>query len=119
MLGKYKKTGRGFELIEFTDGYGKKCSIQQSSAIGDEDDAFDRPGSSRLWVGINEGDPQILKTDAERLGLPLPPGEVTGWMPYPIPDEVQITTRMHLTRDQVMGLIDHLQCWLNSGYLKH
>lgn len=39
-----KYTNRGFEYLD--------CNIrlQQSSAIGDYEDSFDKPGSSFLWV---------------------------------------------------------------------
>lgn len=115
MLGECATTGRGFGRVEFNDAYGNECSLQQSSAIGDGPDAIDRPGSSFVWLGINDGKPQILKSHARDLGLALPPGEVTGWMPYPIPDEVQIWTRMHLNREQVEGLVERLQQWLATG----
>jgi hypothetical protein len=55
---KAVKSDRGFEVLEH-DGYpveGKKGPqrlAQQSSAIGDYDDSFDRPGSSFLWIGEN------------------------------------------------------------------
>lgn len=115
MLGEYKKTGRGFALVEFTDAYGYECSLQQSSAIGDDDDAMDRPGASFVWLGVDDGKPQVMKSQAKALGLTLPPGEVSGWMPYPIPEEVQISTRMHLSREQVKGLVERLQQWLATG----
>ena len=48
-----KKTSRGFEYIEFTDRNGESCSLQASSIIGGYDDALDRPGSSAVWLGLN------------------------------------------------------------------
>jgi hypothetical protein len=54
MLGNHKKTERGFAFVEFTDANGKECSLQQSSAIGDDDDAVDRPGSSFVWLGVDD-----------------------------------------------------------------
>lgn len=115
MLGEDKKTARGFELVKFTDAYGCECSLQQSSAIGDSEEAFGKPGSSFVWLGVDQRELRVLKSQAESLGLELPPGEVSGWMPYPIPEEVVITTRMHLSREQVEGLIERLQQWLKSG----
>lgn len=50
-------TERGFQLIEcpkYLPEDGKFVSarvVQQSSAIGNAPDAFDRPGSSYLWFG--------------------------------------------------------------------
>lgn len=115
MLGEQKKTNRGFDLIEFDDANGQKCSLQQSSAIGDSSEAIDNPGSSFLWLGINDGDPVIMKSHARAIGLELPPGGTSGWMPYPIPKEVLIHTRMHLNRQQVSELVGRLNQWLESG----
>ena len=118
ILGAYKKTGRGFAVVEFRYAYGYKCSLQQSSAIGDDDDAIGNPGSSFVWLGVIDPQPQVMKSQAKALGLSLPPGEVSGWMPYPIPKEVQLSTRMHLNREQVKGLVERLQQWLATGELK-
>lgn len=115
MLGEDTITPRGFKVVEFEDAYGYECSLQQSSAVGDDDDAMENPGSSFVWLGIDNGKPQVMKSQAKALGLTLPPGEVSGWMPYPIPEEVQISTRMHLNREQVKGLIERLQRWLETG----
>ncbi len=50
-----KKTERGFVVVveeKYQNDPGEFTRlIQESSAIGDYDDAFDRPGSSYLWVG--------------------------------------------------------------------
>lgn len=37
----------------FGDANSETCSIGQSSAIGDYDDALQRPGTSFLWLGID------------------------------------------------------------------
>jgi len=74
---KIEKTERGFELINFQDHNDASCSLQQSSAVGDYGDAFERPGSSFVW-----------------LGAPI---------------------RMHLSREQVAELVQHLQQWLVTG----
>ena len=115
MLGEDDRTGRGFAVVKFEDAYGYECSLQQSSAIGDSDEAMDNPGSSFVWLGVDDGKPEVMKSQARSLGLTLPPGEVSGWMPYPIPNEVQIYTRMHLSREQVKGLVKRLQRWLETG----
>lgn len=104
MLGKSIKTERGFSVIVFRDAYDKECSLQQSSADGDF-----------VWLGIQDADPLIMKSDAQKLGLELPPGEVSGWMPYKVPAEVLMHTRMHLNREQVQSLVEHLQSWLETG----
>ena len=114
-LGKDATTGRGFAIVNFEDAYGHKCSLQQSSLVGDADHDMDNPGSSYVWLGVDDAEPIILKTTAKALGMQLPPGEVSGWMPYPVPSEVQFSTRMHLNKQQVAGLVQRLQCWLRTG----
>lgn len=51
---KVVKTERGFEVLEHpaypTTGQSVRVA-QQSSAIGPYGDAFDRPGTSYLWLG--------------------------------------------------------------------
>lgn len=115
MLGEQKKTNRGFGWITFEDAYGHKCSLQQSSAIGDREKDLDHPGSSFVWLGIDDAAPVIMKTKARALGLELPPGEVCGWMPYPVPEDVLFHTRMHLNRQQVADLVGRLNQWLATG----
>lgn len=115
MLGEDTITSRGFKAVEFVDAYGHACSLQQSSAIGDYDDAIYNPGSSFVWLGVDDCKPQVLKSRAKALGLTLPPGEVSGWMPYPLPEDVLISTWMHLNREQVSGLVERLQQWLKTG----
>lgn len=48
-------THRGFIVVmheKYPNNHGEQTRlIQESSAIGDYDDSFDRPGSSYLWVG--------------------------------------------------------------------
>lgn len=51
---RLSKTERGFEIIKwpaYIEKNGIHRLVQQSSAIGDGDDAVNRPGSSFLWVG--------------------------------------------------------------------
>lgn len=50
------KDGRGFRVIEHENypNYSKTSRLlQESSVVGDYDDAWDRPGSSSLWVAEN------------------------------------------------------------------
>lgn len=113
-LGVQRKTVRGFEIIEFDDRYGESCSLQQSSMIGDYDDSIDRPGSSYVWLGVEPVTARILKSKAEEVGIEVE-GEVSGWMDFPLPPQVQLNGCMHLDREQVAGLIERLQCWLDTG----
>ena len=112
-LGNVAITSRNFSLIEFVDHYGEKCSLECSSIIGDYDDAFARPGSSCVWLGIDKPTPKILARNARNVGVETK--KTTGWVEYPIPDGVSVSARMHLNREQVSGLIKCLQEWLEEG----
>jgi hypothetical protein len=114
-LGKFEKTARGFDNVEFKDANGADCSVQASSAIGDYEDSFDKPGSSYLWLGVNDADPKIMASDAKTLGIETK--ATHGWINYEIPSEVSLNTRMHLNREQVSGLVEELQYWLDNHKL--
>ncbi len=86
---KKGKTKRGFAIGEFVDLYGAKCSIQKSSSA--EYDA--------IWLGVDDAEPKVMCRDARKVGVKT--DATCGWVDYPIPDEVLLTTRMHLTREQV------------------
>jgi len=100
---KTEKTPRGFDHIEFTDLYGETCSLQKSS-LATED---------AIWFGIDDPKPMVMAKDAARLGVPT--SKTTGWVPYHIPKEVLITTRMHLTQDTAAELIPLLQKFVDTG----
>ena len=79
VLGELETTGRGFEIVKLIDAYGIECSVQQSSAC---EDAYDRPGSSYLWVGVDDPEPKVMRSQASEVGLKVPAGvEVSRWMP--------------------------------------
>ena len=99
------KTGRGFDLIEFVDRYDCKCSLQESSLATE----------AAIWFGCNDADPQIMASDAKRLGIST--NADSGWIPYHIPSEVSLTTRMHLTQDQVKALLPYLERFAKTGSL--
>ena len=91
------RTARGFAVAKFADAYGHGCSIQKSSLATDD----------AIWFGIDDAAPKIL---ASKAGVTNPEtGEMTGWVPYPIPEDVLLTTRMHLTRENVAALLPILQ----------
>lgn len=96
-------TQRGFKTITFKDLYGCGCSIQESSIAS----------VNAIWIGIDDADPQIMAIDAKRYNIHT--DETTGWIPYPIPDEVLLSTRMHLSREQVKKLLPILQNFVDSG----
>ena len=100
------KTHRGFSLIEFTDTYGSKCSLQKSSSA-----EYDR-----VWLGVDDVEPKIMASQAASLGVVTT--ETTGWVPYLLPEAVILSSRMHLSREQAQGLIKHLQTFVDTGNLE-
>lgn len=107
VLGPVALTARGFEIVEFSDSNGARCSLQASSRA-----EHDKPGTSAVWLGPSDADARILARNAAAFGVETT--ERVGWVPYPIPDDVLLTTRMHLSREQVAALIHHLQSWLEN-----
>jgi len=107
-LGKVSRTPRGFEIIEFKDHYDIPCSLQMSSLA-----EYAHPGISAVWLGTNSAQPKVMASQAASLGIQTE--QTTGWIPYPIPEQVSLNTRAHLNRKQVAALIAHLQAWLKDG----
>ena len=102
------KTERGFRYDEFVDSYGHKCSLQKSSSAMED----------KIWLGINDPEPEIMINDALKLGRgDLCNGHTVGWVPYPLPEEVLCHTRMHLTQAQVKALLPALQHFAETGEL--
>ena len=89
-----KYTERGFEIIEFNDRYGERCTLQKSS-LATED---------AIWFGIN--DVRVKR---------LIPGQ--GWQDVTLPPGSEVFSRMHLTQDQVKELLPHLQRFAETGDL--
>ena len=102
---KHSKTHRGFTIIEFRDRYDHESSIQNSSLATE----------SAIWFGINDPKPEIMASKASAHGIKT--DETTGWVPFPIPDDVIIHTRMHLTQKQVKELLPFLQYFAENGEL--
>ena len=100
-----KNSARGFEYSEFTDRNGAKCSLQKSS-LATED---------AIWFGVDDANPLIMAKDAKKLGIETT--ETVGWVPYPVPDEVLLTTRMHLSQEQVKELLPYLEHFAKTGEL--
>mgnify|MGYP001560507435 CR=1 FL=1 len=48
-LGPYTLTPRGFQVIEFMDANGARCSLQQSSLA-----VYEQAGSSAVWLGTHD-----------------------------------------------------------------
>jgi len=96
---KKETTGRGFALGKFTDLYGAECSIQKSSLATDD----------AIWIGVDDANPIIMASIVRE--------DLTGTVKYPIPEDVLLSTRMHLSEEMVVALIDKLQEWLKTGRL--
>jgi len=99
------KTNRGFDIITFTDQYGEGCSLQKSSLASED----------AIWLGIDDPSPKIMASQASLHGVDT--DTTVGWVEYPIPKEVLISTRMHLTRKQVAELLPFLQRFVDTGEL--
>lgn len=99
-------TERGFEFAEFYDRYNQKCSLQKSSLVAED----------CIWFGVDNADPKIMARDAAKYGIETE--EDSGWVTFPIPSEVLLSTRMHLTREKVANLIPILQNFVDTGELK-
>jgi len=107
-LGPVTRTARGFEIIEFKDRSEVECSLQASSLAD-----YTQPGISAVWLGPNEAHPRVLAREAASVGVQT--SRTTGWVDFPVPENVMMTTRAHLDHTQVRALIRHLQNWLNYG----
>ena len=108
-----ERTQRGFPIARFDDANEKKCSIQESSAVGNYAESLSDPGSSFLWLGIDDVDARVMASEAASVGVVT--DQKTGWVGFPIPSNVSITTRMHLNREQVKELVELMQLWLETG----
>ena len=98
-----KKTERGFAYVTFNDRYNTACSIQKSS-LATED---------AIWLGVNNANPIIMASQAKAFGIET--DKTTGWVPYPIPKEVLLSTSMHLNVEDVEKLIPILQNFVETG----
>jgi hypothetical protein len=107
---KIEATCRGFMLGEFEDANGEKCSIQKSSACCREE-----AEGEYIWLGNNNANPMVLASDAHALGISTT--ETTGWIPYPVPKQVSMKTRMHLSQRQVKELLPLLNYFAKTGQL--
>ena len=93
------KTLRGFSIIKFKDQYDNGCSLQKSSVMSPD----------CIWLGVDDANPQIMASKTAEGG--------TGWVPFAIPSDVNLTTRMHLTQKQVKELLPHLKRFARTGEL--
>jgi hypothetical protein len=64
-------------------------------------------------LGVDDAQPKVMASEAASVGVQTE--ERTGWVAYPIPEAVQLHTRMHLTRSQVKKLLPVLQQFVETG----
>ena len=105
-------TNRGFVRGEFTDLYGAKCSIQESSLA-------DEPA---IWLGVSPAEVKVMSVDVKDLPPPkiVPDegsGEDYGWSNYILPDKVEVFSRMHLSIDMAKELVKQLNHFIKTGEL--
>jgi len=100
-----KRTNRGFDIINFKDRYDNDCSLQKSS-IATED---------CIWLGCDNAKAEVMATARKRVVAEqmkmlenIDKAPTCGWQEFPIHADVNIWTRMHLTRKQVKELLPHL-----------
>ena len=106
-------TNRGFVRGEFTDLYGAKCSIQESSLA-------DEPA---IWLGVSPAEVKVMSVDVKD----LPPPKIVrddgsndmsfGWCDYILPDKVEVFSRMHLSIDMAKELVKQLNHFIKTGEL--
>ncbi|NHR07429.1 hypothetical protein HA052_19750 [Chromobacterium haemolyticum] len=101
----HTKTQHGFASIAFRDRNDAPCRLQKSSLVTED----------ALWLGVDDAEPKIMACNAAAHGVETT--ETTGWVPYPLPDAVLLTTGMHLTREQVAQLLPILQHFVDTGEL--
>lgn len=102
---KLEHNQRGFPLIRFKDNYDHQCSIQVSSLATEQ----------AIWIGIDDANPQVMARVARYFGIET--DQTTGWVPFPLPSDVLLATRMHLTRDEVAELLPILKRFVETGEL--
>lgn len=99
------KNARGFEIQHFLDDYGLDCSIQESSSV-----------EPHVWLGVHNPPHKVMWDSAGKYGIEI--GEKEGWYDYPIPEEVLVESRMHLSRKQAKALAKKLRYFAKHGVLK-
>jgi hypothetical protein len=105
----FEPTQRGFLKAEFTDRYGEKCSLQESSLATE----------AAIWLGIDEPQPKMMARYApDHLRAPAnDPERLNGWVDVPLPEGASISSRMHLTQTEVRELLPALTLFAETGYL--
>jgi hypothetical protein len=93
---KIETTERGFEIANFKDSRQNECSIQKSSAAEDD----------YIWLGIDN--PRLTIFEDERMGK---------YINTNLPKNWAVSSRMHLSREQVNELLPVLITFSETGNL--
>lgn len=98
---KFEQTGRGFQIVEFTDRCGETCTIQESSAMDEE---------GIIWLGCKDLDVKVMKED------------IKGWHDLDIKQIKGVTefvanNRMHLSQSMVKEILPILTYFAEHGEL--
>lgn len=91
---KIADNDRGLNGFIFQDTYGEECSITESTYA-------EQP---RIWLGINKVEPKICVLEK-------------GFVPYKIPEDVLLNSRMHINQEQAKMLINILEKFVKEGKL--
>ena len=95
---KIRHTERGFAIAEFRDEYGEQCSIQKSSLATDD----------CIWLGVDAPSVKVGPPWKD-VDLDTMLGEF---------GDVNIHSRMHLTREHVAALLPLLKAFVETGELE-
>jgi hypothetical protein len=99
-----KYTERGFGYYEFTDRFGFKCSLQNSSIACEE---------AHIWFGVDENNKGIVKKSGENKEYPGRMRDVTS--EELDRQNLEVFSRMHLSQSQVKELLPHLIRFVEEG----
>jgi hypothetical protein len=91
------KNERGFVVGTFYDRYGTECSIQKSS-LATED---------AIWLGVDSTKLTVFEDDSKGKYLEVE-----------MPKNFDVSTRMHLTKEQVKELLPLLNKFVETGELE-
>lgn len=92
-----------FPHARFKDQKNNDCTIMISTLADDR----------CIWLGIVEVNPKIRAIHAEKNGIITE--QKVGWVDFPIPDEVLLSSKMHLNMEQVKELLPLLQKFAETG----
>jgi hypothetical protein len=100
------KTERGFDIANFKDRNGVECSLQHSS-IATED---------CIWLGTNNLEIKEFFPNSNKPFVNITKEELQQLKKRP-QNEIYTSSRMHLTREQVVELLPYLQSFAETGSL--